>query len=255
MASTGTAVFTMNRDALINAAYRRLRVLQEGATASATQITSAAETLNVVIKWLQSKGMLLWTYSTLSFPTVGSKTTYTIGPSGADVTANRPLAILEPCLLRLTQGGQNYDTPLTLLNRADYLRLGNKGGSGYPNSLYYDAQFNTATGATSASTGYGTLYAYVTPMDNTRTFILNVKRQLFDMTNATDEFDFPAECFKALIWTLAEELADEEEVPLQRIQYIQAKAKEARTEMLDSSVEAQPTQFRADATAYRRPRP
>lgn len=254
MASTGTATFTMNRDALINSAYRALRVLQEGATASASQLATGAEALNMVIKWMQSQGMLLWLYQQVQVPTQANKNSYTLGPVGADVITPRPLGITDVCFSRFTQAGQNMDTPLYLMSRAEYLMLGNKGGSGYTNALYYDGQFNTAGGVTSTSTGYGTLYCYVTPMDGTRTIFLNVKRQLYDMNSGTDEFDFPAECFRALRWTLAEELADEEEVPLQRIQYVMQRAKMYQDQMYDSSVEMQPTRFQADTSMYYRPR-
>jgi len=246
MASTGTATFTRTRDQLITAALRKLRVLQDGQTATATQISDASESLNLLIKQMQSDGLALWTYQLLAIPCVANKYTYTIGPSGADITANRPLRLFPGAYIRdTTSATLLLDTPLTVIDRQTYLQYGSKTSQGVPNSIYYDSQFNTAT-ATSPSTGHGTLYVYSNPMDANHTIYANFQRQLFDMTTGTDEFDFPAESFLALQWRLAAELSDEYEVPEDRIARIERKAKYYVDALEDWSVETAPVQFTPD---------
>jgi hypothetical protein len=252
MPSTGTATFTLTRDQLINASMRTLRVLQEGQTANATQITFGSEALNTLIKFLQSKGLQLWTYAQVQVPMVINQFTYTIGPSGANVTTVRPLRIFDGCFIRFTQAGITQDTPLTLLSRVDYLRQTAKNTQAIPNSIYYDAQINTAGGVTSPSTGYGTLYVWTNPVDAVRTIFLNVQRPIYDMNAAGDEFDFPAEWFLPLRYGLAVLLLDEYEVPEDRAKRIIAMADRYHIDVQDWSVEEQPTRFQADTTPYRR---
>jgi hypothetical protein len=246
MASTGTATFTRTRDQIIASALRKIRVLQDGQTASASQINDAAENLNLLIKQMMSDGMFIWTYQLVTIQCQVNKYTYTVGPSGADITTNRPLRLIDGSYIRdNTNATTPLDTPLTLLPRLTYLQYGSKTTQGIPNSIYYDQQFNTAT-ATSPSTGYGTLYVYSNPMDANHIIYANFQRQLFDMTGGTDEFDFPAEAFMALQWRLAAELADEYEVPEDRIKRIEAKAKYYVDALEDWAVEEGPTQFTPD---------
>ena len=245
MPSTGTATFTRTRDQLITASLRKLRVLQDGQSASVSQISDASESLNMLIKQMQSDGLALWTYKTIAINCVANKYTYTIGPSGADVTANRPLRLFPGAYLRDNSASPVTDVPLTVIDRQTYLQYSSKTNQSVPNSIYYDSQFNTAT-ATSPSTGYGTLYVYANPVDATHTIYGNFQRQLFDMTTGTDEFDFPAEAFLALQWRLAAELADEYEVPEDRITRIERKAKYYVDALEDWSVETPPMQFTPD---------
>jgi hypothetical protein len=250
MASTGTATYTITRNDLIKSSMRVLRVIQDGATPTTQQYTDATEVLNILIKNMQSRGLALWTYQLLAIPCTANKYTYTIGPSGADITAQRPLRLLDGAYIRYTPAGTTtpFDTPLRVISRQEYLQFGSKTSQGTPNSIYYDSQFNTAT-ATSASTGWGTLYVYTNPIDSLRTIYGNFQRQLFDMTSSGDEFDFPAEAFLALRWGLAAELCDEYEVPEDRIKRVESKAKFYADELQDWSVETTPLQFQPDMMA------
>lgn len=252
MPSTGTAGFTISRDGMINASLRTLRVLQEGQVANATQLQTGGEAINTILKYLQSKGLPIWTYALIAVPMQPNKTTYTLGPVGADVITVRPLRILEGCFIRLVVNGVFEDTPLTLLTRTQYLQYTAKnGGPGIPNSIYYDAHIDSGA-VTSPSTGYGDLTVYVMPSDASRTIWVNVQRPIYDMTAGTDEFDLPSEWFLLLRYWLAEIMADEEEVPENRLARVRAQAAEYRESLLDWAIEAQPTAFTLDMSAYQK---
>jgi hypothetical protein len=148
---------------------------------------------------------------------------------------------------------QDIDTPLRLLSRLEYLQFGNKITLGIPNSIYWDAKIEIAGNLTSPSDGYGTLFVYTNPIDSTRVIYANFQRQLFDMVNATDEFDFPSENFQMLAWNLAVELADEYEVPEDRISRLESKAKYYRDKAVAWSVEWAPMQFTPDWMMGRMP--
>jgi hypothetical protein len=253
MASTGTATYTITLNNLIKSSMRAIRVIQEGQTPSSQQYTDATEVLNILIKNMQSRGLALWTYQLIAIPCSVNKYTYTLGPTGADITVQRPLRLMDGAYIRYLPVGSTtpFDTPLRVISRLEYLQFGSKTTQGTPNSIYYDSQFNTAT-ATSASTGYGTLYVYVNPIDAQHTIYGNFQRQLFDMTNSTDEFDFPSEAFLALRWGLAAELCDEYEVPEDRIRRVESKAKYYADQLEDWSVETAPMMWTPDWSATMR---
>lgn len=251
MATTGTASLSCTRDQLITESYKKIRVLAEGQSASATQISDVTMRLNMIIKNAASNGLMLWTYQQIVVPTVAAQVAYTIGPVGANVTANRPLRIAEyGNFIRQVSAGANLDTPVRVISRQEYMQFGNKGVPGVINCIYYDSQFNTAT-TPSPSTGYGTLYVYVAPSDTSRTVYINAQRQLFDMSAGTDEFDFPPEWYYYLIYALAADIADDNEVPEDRIQRLEHTRERLMEGLMDWSVETAPTTFTADTHAYR----
>jgi hypothetical protein len=253
MPSSGVAAFTLSRDQLIAEAYRKLRVTAEGVPPTPTQISEAASRLNMVIKNCMSKGLQLWTYSNIAVPLVTGKTTYTIGPGvGNDVNVVRPLRVFENGnFVRQIVGTQTYDTPVRLISRAEYLGMGNKTAQGVVNAIYYNSHIDVGT-TTSPSTGHGTLFVYVTPFDSTYTLSLNAQRPLYDMTNGTDEFDFPSEWFMYLMYALAAELADDNEVEEARIGRLEGKAAMYKEELFDWSVETASTSFQPDSQSYAR---
>lgn len=251
MASTGTATLLVTRDQLITETYKKIRVLAEGQTASTTQISDCTLRLNMIIKNVMAQGMVLWSYQQIAIPNVVNQVAYTLGPVGANITVNRPLRIADSGnFIRQTLSGQNLDTPLRVISRAEYMQFGNKLSQGVINSIYYDSQFNVASGATSSSTGYGTLYVYVAPMDTTRTIYIQAQRQLFDMTSGTDEFDFPAEWYYYLMYALAADIADDNEVPEDRIMRLESTRDRMMNSLFDWSVETASMTLAADSRAY-----
>lgn len=79
MATSGTTIFTMSRDQIIQAALRGLHVYGPTDTIPSADITYCAEALNIVIKALASKGTLIWTINKLVVPTVAGVSAYPIG--------------------------------------------------------------------------------------------------------------------------------------------------------------------------------
>ena len=102
--------------------------------ANLNQLVTGAEALNTLITNWQSNGLQLWTYQWLSIPCQVNKNTYTIGPTGADVTNVRPLKLMEEgCYIRDTSSGTPVDTPLIVISRTDYANFGYKPSQGTPN--------------------------------------------------------------------------------------------------------------------------
>jgi hypothetical protein len=221
-------------------------VIAEGVSANATQIADAASRLNIIIKSCMSDGLALWTYQQYVIPCVVGQQVYTIGPVGANVTAVRPLRVMEGGnFIRQVIGTETFDTPLRLISRQEYMGFGNKTASGITNSIYYDSKF-TSGAVTSPGTGFGSLYVYTTQFDATYTIYVNGQRPIYDMNSGTDEFDFPAEWFMYLLYALCAEMADDNEVDEVRIKRLETRADALREKLFDWSVETASTQFAPD---------
>ncbi len=88
--STAETLYT--RDDIIKRALRIVGGLGQGETPTAAQLTESAVALNMLIKFLSTKGMMLWRREEIDVTPVANQETYTIGP-GLAVDQNRPLKI------------------------------------------------------------------------------------------------------------------------------------------------------------------
>lgn len=240
MSTSGVDTFALTRDTAITMALRKLNVLELGVTADSTTLTQANFNLNTMLKAWQTDGLKLWTINELIIPYSASKTTYTIGPTGADITNPRPLKVVY-AFLRNTLVTPNIDIPMTIMAKTDYLMLGGKFSTGVTNTVFYDPL-----------TPNGVLSVYLTPDAATVTnysLHLIYQRQIQDMVNSTDNFDLPQEWSQAIIWNLALELSEEYDVPAEKIARITARADKYKQELIDWDVEFGSTFFVPDYRA------
>ena len=216
MATTGTDVFTLTRDELISASLRVIRVLQDGQTATANQLSDGSQALNIFLKNLQTRPypLIISKFGQISFTTVANQASYTIGPSGADVTSVRPLRVLPGSFIRTT--ATLTDVTLENISRQAFLQASPKATAGSLTQIYYFPGITIAANLSSPGTGWGTLYLLQPVATTAYTINLNVQLPVFDMTSGTNEIDLPKEYFAACKWGLAAELADEYEVPEER---------------------------------------
>ena len=190
------SVFSVDRDDLINAAYRAVGSLGYNQTASATQLTNGAQALNLMVKSWMAKGATLWKIQEQVIPLVQGQVQYPF-PLGAQL-----LRVLDVgnFVRNLTNASQPEDNPVTLLGRNEYEGYGQKCNQGVVNSFYFDPQIPT-----------GELYVFPAPAQ-TGVYELHVFAQVpyNDFNVGTDTPDFPQEWFNALKWWLARELLIEE---------------------------------------------
>ena len=253
MASSGTASFTVTRNDMIESAYRKLRTLKEGDVPNAKQIRYANMALNMLLKNMQSNGLQLWTYQLIAIPMVAGQMVYTIGPVGTDVVTTRPLRLFDGSYIRNTQNGVNYDQPLRIISRQEYLQYGDKGSQSIPNSIYYDSKIDSGA-VTSPSTGYGNLYVYATlASGSSYTVYGNFQRPIYDITSADQEFDLPQEWFRPLSFMLAADLSYEvPDVNPQVATNLHQMAKMLHDEVQDWSVETASMYLTPDSQMYYR---
>src|ERR1022692_329347 len=83
MTTSGTTTFTVTRDDLIAASLRKLQVYGSGVAIPSQDITDCAFALNMWVKAIAKKGLLIWCVSDLVLPTVAGIATYPIGETAA----------------------------------------------------------------------------------------------------------------------------------------------------------------------------
>ena len=228
------AGYTQSR--LIYLALRKIGVIQSGGTPTANQLADAQDTLDDMIQEWQADGLRLWVMDDITVPLVAGKKTYTIGPSGADVTAPRPERIIGGRRHDLTSG---YDTPMVYYSRTDYNQLSNKDQTGQMVAFYYDKHL------------VGTVYVYLVP-DATiaaqYTLILTVQKPLDSVTSSTTTMQFPNAWFQALKYGLAAALAPDYGVPVDQRQLLMQETQMYKANLENYDQEDPSTYFTIDYT-------
>lgn len=79
--------------AVINRAFRLLGVVAQGETASASDTADALTALNAMLDGWRNDKLMVDSFVNITVPLVASQASYTIGASGADVTATSPVRI------------------------------------------------------------------------------------------------------------------------------------------------------------------
>lgn len=117
-------------------------------------------------------------------------------------TLVRPLKIISGRSHNLESG---IDTPVDEMDRVEYQEMPNKTSTGSINGYFYDRR----GGANST----GVLNLWQPSADATEAFKMTVARPIQDFTVAGDDADLPQEWIRAIEWGLADEIADEYDVP------------------------------------------
>lgn len=177
-------------------------------TITVDSVTGIASTYKIGIQ--VDDGTLHWT--TVNGAPSGSVVTLTAGLNDSAALGNRvliyqtdlvrPLKVLSARLYNFTS---EIETPLTEMDRIEYQELPNKANSGSVNSFYYDRR--------GGATNSGLLYLWQAPSSVDDAVKMTVARPIEDFSAAANDPDLPVEWLRALEWGLADELADEYDVP------------------------------------------
>jgi len=192
-------------------------------TVDSTTGMSASDTIGIEL----DSGNIHWT--TIS-GAPGSSTTLTLATGLATAAGDnshvytytnktvRPLKIIQAQRFDYTDSSE---TPVTILSRDEYLRIGNKTGEGNPNQIYYDPRITA-----------GVLSFFPRFIDGNSTIKIWFQRPFEDMDAAGDTLDFPQEWESSIVWELAHALAMEHGVPERKMGMIQQKAMFERQQVL-----------------------
>jgi len=120
MAVSGSTDFTLTRDELIYAAFRLLTVIKDDEDPSSWEITNAAQTLNIMMKAWQTKGIGLWLCSFVTIYLEYQKETYNLNGSTGD---HATLSSVETALSADIDSGETSITvdSITGITNGDYI--------------------------------------------------------------------------------------------------------------------------------------
>lgn len=233
MSTSGTTTYTIARDDLITEALKILEVLEEGQSASATQLSDSLPPLQLLIKSMANKGLFLWKRTNISVtPLVEDQANYTFGPSNFGSALS--LRIYD---VTLKETSSSIERPIRPMSLEEYESLSNKTTSGQP-TQYYWKKLNTSS----------ILYLWPVPDATTAagyTVEVVAQTQFEDMTATATNFDFPVEWLDAIVYQLAVRLAPMFGYPLEKRKYLKMEAAEKLEEALDFDQE--------DASVYIKP--
>jgi hypothetical protein len=204
MALSGNTSWTLNRNQIIESAYRKLGVPGEDNTLSTAQYDDGAVALNAVIAMLNADGMPLWKRSTTDFVPSTTSQVYYI----ADVLKVKQVSLVD-------SGGVRWD--LTEKSLYDFNRLPH-GAIGTP--VNYTFQPWAQGGNVSIwplTSDAGTV--------GTKTIQVIWQDEFDGVFTASDNIDFPQHWMQAIIYLLAVALAPEVGFGIQDRQALAAEAK------------------------------
>lgn len=173
-----------------------------------TSVTGIATTYNIGIQL--HDGTFQWT--TVNGAPSGSTVTLATTLTDSAAAGNavlvyqtelvRPLKIISARRFNLLS---LIDVPLDEIDRVEYQEMPNKTSTGAVNSFFYDRR-----GGVNSN---GLIYLWPAPATSDEIIKMTVARPIQDFTVAGDSADLPQEWIRAIEWGLADELADEYDVP------------------------------------------
>lgn len=197
--------FSQTRNQIILRALRLCGVLAQGDDPTPEQVSEAATALESLVKWLQSEGTQLWSVEDRTFTVVAGTANYTLG---TDVLG------IENLVLR---DSSNYDTRVGLVLDDTFNSVTEPTRTGKPEMARLEMR----------SAGVNTLKLWPVP-DVSYTARYEAVRKLADFDTALGTPEMPQRWYDPLCYSLAANLADEYQLPLQDRSYLQAKAKSLR---------------------------
>lgn len=210
MATTGTYTDNANNLAIISAALRKINRLGdfETLTTSDKRYVAALAALKLLCKEFANYGMPLWAIEELSIPFSNAGFTdingVTIAISGADITNIAPMKVIQAIR---RDGTQDIDVPMMMYTQDYYNTLSKKTVTGAPLGWTY---YPTNTSVVTPVVGL----LKVWPLPDTYwaangSIYIRYQRPIQDVGTDTNDLDFPAEWQRAIVYSLAYDLAPE----------------------------------------------
>lgn len=169
-------------------------------------VTGVASTYKIGVQL--DDGTIHWT--TVNGAPSGSTVTLTLALTDSAAVGNlvivyqtdlvRPLKVIDTRRHNLSS---SIDVPMGEMDRLEYQDMPNKTSTGAVNSFYYDRRENTL----------GYLYVWPSPDTVDEAVKMTVAKPIEDFNSAGDDADLPQEWIRAIEWNLADEIADEYDVP------------------------------------------
>lgn len=208
MSTSGITIQELSRDDIITRALRKIGVIAEGQTASATQLSEGAESLGPLVQEMVSLGMPLWKRVDYLLTLRSGVSRYTFGV-GQTTNTPFPVKILEATL---EQGNSGSQIDVDIKPSYDFNLLPSN-SSGTVVCMKYQPLIN-----------YGIIDVWPTPNTNDQVLTLTYTEPFDVFSSGTDTADFPQEWQNALIYQLALLLADDYGLAIPDKQWLEKQA-------------------------------
>jgi len=214
MALSATNTYTITRNQAIYEALENLGFREGDETITDTHV----RTFNLLLKALQEKGLMLWTWKESDLPLVAATQSYTLGPNGTAVITGAATLISNPLEIndiRLVDTSGN-ERPCRLISLAEYNRYTDKSVTGSIVSVCLNPGLDDST-------------LFVWPVNTSVTDVLRFryKDAVHDLTDDADSIEVPSDCLLAIVDQLTARLAPKYNIPIQERIYLDARAKDS----------------------------
>lgn len=197
MARSGSYDFSINRDQIINGAFRQIGVLGESQTASDTRISQASQQLNLLIDEWEMSGIGLWLNKELVLFPQADTTKYYLGATGISSYSSYACLVSEFAKNEIATAASASDGTITVdsdddFTNGDYIGIETDNG---------DIHWTTINGVPAANViTLTTALDYAAAVDNHVYGFTNVVQRPYEILRAfrrnlasTDAIDTPIE--------------------------------------------------------------
>jgi hypothetical protein len=225
MALSASFDFTANRDEIIEEALENIGVKSIGDSVDTDVHQSVVRTFQLMLKSLQEKGLILWSWREGQLPLVADTLSYTLGTGGTAIDVLLTTAIENPLEIndvRLRDSSGN-ERPCNIISLSEYNNYVNKAAEG--------KIVNVAL-----HPGLSSSILHVWPVNDSTTDVLRFqyKRPIDDVDSDDNNIAFPVECMEAVTLQLTARLAGKFQLPLAERGYWETKAKQAWDDIDDT---------------------
>jgi len=214
-------MITTTAQDLIKGALKLIGALAEAETPSADQSTDGLDRLNEFLDALTTQTQALRTQTRTTHVLTANVGSYTVGAAG-DIVLARPEDVTAAAILPV---GTTQEIPIALASSAAYAAIPDKTLTGtWPYAAFYDP-----------TTPLGTLTVFPTPTTGA-TVVLYTRTALAQFAALTTEYTLPAGYARMLRYNLAEILAPEYGVSVDRLVHEVAVRTLADVKRLNTSI-------------------
>ena len=237
--TTGTYTYNLTGAEIITEALRVLGVLEEGGSASATQVSDSLPSFELYIKGLANHGLLLWSIANTGVELVGGQASYELPEYTAPDTEPLylPLRIHSAHITSLSG-----DSSLKLLTIEEYDSIPNKTTQGEPTSFFYGYK----TGSSSWFNHRVHLWPVPATAGDPDYLVIRFEKPLEDVGDGTKNINVPPEWLETVKYGLATRLAPMYGYPVQERNLLNNEYKELLQNSLDFNVEVGSVYFQPD---------
>lgn len=204
MATSTTTTFNLSAQDFIDLSLVDIGAIgPEAAGGSPNLRPHALKLLNIIVKTLDSKGILTWRAPRRTTTLTASQASYALGTDAYDID--------EPA--RYVQAGATYGSQVTPMARDEYMSLPDRTLIGPP-IRYYAERALDASGLLGV-----TIYLYPVPPNTGDTIEMATQVRSKDLTDLSQTIDVTQKWLDAIRWRLTHDLCPAYNVPIERMGY------------------------------------